>query len=213
MSRLYKLQISQLGTILFDSHWEGIVMKRCVVLAALWTFAVVSSLSAGEAKPSAQTAVPQEVHDMMGYLAGFWKIEGTVGGMEMQGTLTVRWSMGDHCQLYNGRMWPKGDRQNSKYVAVICGYDAEKNQAVETAYWSDGSHSIIRYNMSPRVVDKGEITGERVAETAGKKMAGKVICERKGPDEFFWTVTEDDGTKTELLFQKAEPPQRGKKAD
>ena len=185
-------------------------MKRYVGLAVLLTLAVSSSLGASEAKPSEQTAVPKEVHDTMDYLAGFWKIEGTADGVETEGTMSARWSMGNHCQVYNGRMWPKGDRQSSRFATVICGYDAEKDQAVETAYWSDGSHSIIRYNMSPRVVDKGTITGERVGTVDGEKVVGKVVCERKGPDEFLWTVTEDDGTKTELSFQRGERPERGK---
>ena len=186
-------------------------MRHAVALAALLTLVASSSLFAADGKPIEQTAVPKEVHDTMGYLAGFWKIEGTLDGTEMQGTLSVRWSMGNYCQVYNGRMWPKGERRNSKSATVLCGYDAEKDQAVETAYWSDGAHSVIRYNMSPRVVDTGTITGERIGEVAGEKIVGKVICERKGSDEFLWTVTEEDGTKTELRFQRAEPPQRGKR--
>jgi hypothetical protein len=168
-------------------------------------------LAAGVSVGQEDPAIPKDVQEMMGYLAGFWRFEGTIEGTDVQGTMSVRWSPGKHCQIYNGRLWEKGDRQNALHITVLCGYDAANDQAVETAYWSDGSHALSRYNMTPRIVDKGVIEGQRSGIFAGEDLGGTIKAERKGPDQFDWTASQKDGGTVKLQFQRVESPQRREK--
>jgi len=180
---------------------------RCLALC------VVVLLTCGVSVGQEKSALPNDVREMMGYLVGFWKLEGTVDGSPMQGAMSVRWSPGNHCQIYNGKMWKKGDRQSLVHLTVICGYDAAKDQAVETAYWSDGSHAVSRYNMTPRIVDEGTIEGERSGVFDGENIAGTIKAERKGRDEFDWEVSQKNGGKVKFRFRRAEPPQRREKVE
>jgi len=44
----------------------------------------------------------------------------------------------------------------------------------------------------------------------GKEVKGKIDVERKGPTEFVWTSTGEDGTRSSFTFKKIAEPERGK---
>jgi hypothetical protein len=160
-----------------------------------------------------KSPIPEDVRATMDYLAGFWRLKATINDSALQGTMSVRWSSGQTCQVYNSRGWEKGDRKNATHGTIICGYDPVKDQAVETAYHSDGGFTISRYNMKPHIVDEGVITGERTAFLRGEDIKGTIRVERESRDKFFWAFTDEAGEKVQLDFQRAEAPKRQKKAE
>ena len=173
-------------------------------------FLLVASMVVGQAETPPVSPLPKEVMMSYQYFMGTWATKAKVGEEGSEGTFTCRWEPGRHCYRYTGTDLSSEPTGRVEHVSAIAGYDPVTKQTIEKAFWSDGSHYTLYYDMSNPVRQKGITTGELIGVEQGKEFKTKISVERRGPDEFVYRSQTVDGKPIEVVFRKIEGPKGAK---
>jgi hypothetical protein len=169
--------------------------RAYLFIAALTiTFQISCAISAAEK----ETAQPKSLDD--DYVVGSWKVKGCLDGEAVMGSMQVRPSAGGMCLIFNWTLRAKGAEPIRG--TAVGGLDPTSNEFVECCFESNGSHFINRYPGDP-IEDEGVGYGERIGTIKGKEYKGKITVDRKGRDQFTYTVVSEKGEDVSLTFTRA----------
>ncbi|MHB0959069.1 MAG: hypothetical protein ACYC0X_27330 [Pirellulaceae bacterium] len=173
--------------------------QACFTLTAL---AVVGFMSGTVAWCQDSTTTPKSFAN--DYMVGNWTVEGTFSGTVTKGTMRVRPAAKGLCLLYN---WTVGSSQDDmdRGLGVAC-RDPETGEIVEYGFESDGTQFIQRY-PAESFPDTGVGYGMRTGTIKGKPYKGKITVDRKGRDEFVFTVASEQGEDVKCVFRRVQDEQ------
>jgi hypothetical protein len=157
-------------------------MKRFLAFVAACVVcgpALAAALCAAEQ----QKIVPKEVQEHLGYFVGTWTIEGKYGPAKVSGEISIRWSREKHVTIGD---WSVRAGEERFHVAFVCGWDSSTGALTEQGIGVDGTVYTCRYTIESPNVLKGDGAGS----CGGKTITDKVRFEKKGPNQFTWTMTD-----------------------
>jgi len=159
---------------------------------------VVRTIAVGQDSAAKPKALADE------YIVGNWSVEGTVSGKATKGTMHVRPAAGGTCLLYN---WSYESTPDKTVRGLAVGApDPKTTDFVEYCFESDGSHFISRFAAGAST-DTGVGYGEQTGTYRGKPYRGKITVDRKGRDEFLFTVASEQGEDVKFIFRRVQDEQ------
>lgn len=158
-----------------------------------------------------KVTVPKEVLVFFEQFVGEWKMEGTSLDGPMSGTNIWKWAKGRHCLTYE-TLWT--DKKGTARAFAVCGWDPQKEQLVETEYWTSNGINTLRYTKRNATLWEGTMAG---VTSEGKTISGNVAYEFKSPTHIIFRATDGNGSGQpgngiELHYRKI-PSQEGSKAN
>ena len=154
-------------------------MRRTVIAGAV---AGIVLLTAALCAAEEQKSIPKEVQEELGYYVGNWTIEGKNGSETAKGKITMTWSAEKHAIFGDCSISAGKERFHSVFAS---GWDSTTGGITEQGLSADGEVYTIRYKLKTPDVLIGEATGS----VAGKATQGKVRVEKKGPNQYVWSLT------------------------
>ncbi len=155
--------------------------------------------------------IPDQVRKGSDYLVGNWIGEGTAEDQPATMRLSVRWARGEQHQVYEWSISQRGGE--TVYGNAVGGLDRGRNQWVEQMMESDGSHWTNRWDpVAGDSVEEVEFHGEQTIRHDGKEIQAKLTVQRKGPDEWHYTVAGTEGKPNILSMAFKRTPEKPDKA-
>jgi hypothetical protein len=146
--------------------------------------------------------VPKKVLAEFDYLVGDWTYSGEDGDDAVKGTFSVKWAPGKHAILIE-MSWT--DPDHTAMGTGIDGWDVAKERITTLEFWSDGWSHYREYSIKSVGVWHSDVWNGVTDE--GKRITGRGIVERKGPNEFVWrsektTLDGKPGPNTLITFKR-----------
>ena len=161
------------------------------------TSVLAALLVSGASQAGEDPGLPDAFRAGGDYLVGSWNGEGTANGQPATMRLSVRWARGNQHQLYE---WTTTSGETRVFGNAIGGLDRTRNRWVEYFMESDGNHWTNWWLDAP----EGDVAntlyyGEQTLQRNGKEVKAKLTVERRGANEWSYTVEIVEGTPEVLL--------------
>ena len=113
---------------------------------------------------------------------GEWTYEYEEAGVITKGSMSTTWASGKHCTIGHSL---ETSKKGAWHGTLVSGWDALKNQIVDTGYGADGSTMTDRWTIKSPTLEESDGTG---VSPQGTPATRKLRIEKK-PDEFTWTAS------------------------
>ena len=138
------------------------------------------------------------------YMVGSWTVEGTADGKAVKGTMRVHPTAKGACLMYN---WALGPSQDDMVRGLgVAARDPKTAEIIEYGFESDGTQFIQRY-PAESFPNTGVGYGQRIGTVNGKPYKGKITVDRRGRQEFLFTVASELGEDVKFTFRRVQNEQ------
>jgi hypothetical protein len=162
-------------------------------MLSLASVVLAASVVLGQAE---KVKIPPTILKSLEYYVGEWTYEYEEEGVITKGSMSVTWAPGKQCTIGNSlETTKKGSWQST----LVSGWDALKNQIVDTGYGADGSTMTDRWTIKSPTLEESDGIGVSPESAVATR---KLQIEKK-PDEFTWTAshrTEGDKALPDLTI-------------